>query len=182
MNRRGRRFREEVDTNVVGIDFKIIEEDAQLAAGDPVFCSECRAVFSMHSALKEKEVEQRMDSEEVKREDPESDDDEKVWTCEYCNQDNMVSLEGPEIPTQEAVNYILEPAKVVESEQGKQSVIFCLDVSGSMCVTTPVHGKFKMKGIDHQAQMRELMKFSDGSDQFHNEGRNITYVSRLQCV
>ena len=94
----------------------------------------------------------------------------------------MVSLEGPEIPTQEAVNYILEPAKVVESEQGKQSVIFCLDVSGSMCVTTPVHGKFKMKGIDHQAQMRELMKFSDGSDQFHNEGRNITYVSRLQCV
>lgn len=26
------------------------------------------------------------------------------------------------------------------------------------------------------------MKFSDGSDQFHNENQNTTYVSRLQCV
>ena len=92
-----------------------------------------------------------------------------------------MSLEGPEIPTQEAVNYILEPARVVQAEEGQQSVIFCLDVSGSMCVTQAVSGKFKIKG-DKLKEMQELMKFSDGSDQFFNENRNSTYVSRLQCV
>ena len=31
--------------------------------------------------------------------------------------------------------------------------------------------------------MQDLMKFSDGSDQFlNNSEKNMTYVSRLQCV
>ena len=59
---RGRRFREEIDTNVVGVDFNIINEDAQLAAGDPVFCTECGAVFSKWSTLVD--VERRLDGDE----------------------------------------------------------------------------------------------------------------------
>ena len=59
---RGRRFREEIDTNVVGIDFSIINEDAQLAAGDPVFCSDCGAVFSKWSALVD--MERRLDGDD----------------------------------------------------------------------------------------------------------------------
>jgi len=30
--------------------------------------------------------------------------------------------------------------------------------------------------------MQELMKFSDGSDQFTQGERNVTYVSRMQCL
>ena len=42
-------------------------------------------------------------------------------------------------------------------------------------------GKFKIKG-DHTGDMKDLMKFSDGSDQFAFKDKDVTYVSRLQCV
>jgi len=62
------------------------------------------------------------------------------------------------------------------------SVVFCIDQSGSMCCSQPIQGKFKLKG-DKTSEMAELMKFSDGSDQFMSQGeKNITYVSRMQCL
>ena len=48
-------------------------------------------------------------------------------------------------------------------------------------MTKPVQGKFKIKG-DKYDELQKLMKFSDGSDQFAFNDRNVTYVSRLQCV
>jgi len=36
------------------------------------------------------------------------------------------------------------------------SVIFCLDISGSMCVTEPVQGVFKIKGDRRQAEIDAL--------------------------
>ena len=50
-----------------------------------------------------------------------------------------------------------------------------------MCVSQPVKGKFKIKG-DKTGAMRDLMKFSDGSDQFLQGERQVTYVSRMQCL
>ena len=50
-----------------------------------------------------------------------------------------------------------------------------------MWVTKAVEGKFKIKG-DKYDELQALMKFSDGSDQFAFNDRNVTYVSRLQCV
>jgi hypothetical protein len=58
------------------------------------------------------------------------------------------------------------------------AVIFCMDVSGSMCVSQPIKGKFSLKG-DKTNEMKDLMKFGDGSDQFLQGERNITYVSRM---
>ena len=84
--------------------------------------------------------------------------------CEYCNHRNLVTLEEPEIPTQEAANYILEPARPVAEDGGSQTIIFCLDVSGSMCVSTAVTGRHDFKG-DRRQDMQDLMRFSDGSDQ-----------------
>ena len=62
------------------------------------------------------------------------------------------------------------------------SVVFCIDQSGSMCCSQPVQGKFQIKG-DKTKEMKDLMKFSDGSDQFmDNSEKNVTYVSRMQCL
>jgi len=61
------------------------------------------------------------------------------------------------------------------------SVVFCIDQSGSMCCSQPVQGKFKIKG-DKTGGMKDLMKFSDGSDQFLQGEKNVTYVSRMQCL
>ena len=46
------------------------------------------------------------------------------------------------------------------------SVIFCLDISGSMCVSQPIEGKHKIKGDKVANLNKDLLKFGDGSDQF----------------
>lgn len=51
-----------------------------------------------------------------------------------------------------------------------------------MCVSIPIEGRHQIKNDRHQALMAEFMKFSDGSDQFLQGERGVTYVSRLQCV
>ena len=61
-------------------------------------------------------------------------------------------------------------------------MIFCFDISGSMCVSSPVTGKHKLKGNNLDKKRKDLMAFSDGSDQFFGGSRNVTYISRLQCL
>ena len=62
------------------------------------------------------------------------------------------------------------------------TVVFAIDISGSMCVTKQIQGKHSIKGNKSKV-MQELMKYSDGSDQkLTGETTNMTYVSRMQCV
>ena len=54
-----------------------------------------------------------------------------------------------EIPKRDAVNYILENAKAEENKKKSEediAIVFCVDISGSMGVTKPMTGKFKIKG------------------------------------
>ena len=54
----------------------------------------------------------------------------------------MVDLEDEEIPTDEDVTFMLEPALSTTasgpSGMDEALVVFCVDKSGSMCVTTEV--------------------------------------------
>ncbi len=62
--KRNRKFKEEINTNIVSESFDVILEDAQLAAGDPVFCQNCKSVFNKFSKIVPK-----CDKEEVKEEE-----------------------------------------------------------------------------------------------------------------
>ena len=124
--RQGRKFVQEVDANVVSLPMKVLKSDAQLAAGDPEFCGGCSAVFNMYSKL--------LKSDQV--EDVKMDDDDQLWRCEFCGHNNVINLETEEIPTKDAVNYVLEHPNVGEDSNMEDiAVIFCLDTSGSMCVS-----------------------------------------------
>lgn len=156
---------------------KVLKEDPDVVAGDAVFCQNCKAVFNMYSKL-------RAPTEEEAKLHEVEHDTEKIWECEFCNHKNLVNLEEPEIPKKDAVNYILENAKAEENKKKSEeeiAIVFCIDISGSMGVTKPMAGKFKIKG-DRTTELQDLMKFSDGSDQYAFKDRNVTYVSRLQCV
>jgi hypothetical protein len=51
-----------------------------------------------------------------------------------------------------------------------------------MCVSKQIEGKHAIKGTKLTATP-DLLKFSDGSDQrLTGEAREMTYVSRMQCV
>ena len=193
--KRNRRFVQQVDTNIVSICFDVLEEDAQVAAGDPVFCKKCNCVLNKYSKLKTAEEEKEelaKKQEDAKMEVDEegkdivdqepAEEDDQIWSCEFWYNRYVINVEKEEIPANDTVNYVLEVDETTKKKsESDQSVIFCLDISGSMCVTTPVEGKVNIKG-DRLKELQELMKFSDGSDQFFKENRNTTYISRLQCV
>jgi len=112
--------------------------------------------------------------------------DSQLWNCEFCNHENAVNIDEEEVPKTNEVNYLVEAAAQVQDKKmgGNQdiSVIFCIDISGSMCVSQAIEGKHNIKG-DRRQQMQGLMSFSDGSDQFFNAAdKNKTYVSRMQCL
>jgi hypothetical protein len=101
-----------------------------MATGDPELCPKCGAVFNKHSKI-------------------ENIDGKEFWTCEFCCSKNEVCLDEEEIPKVSAINYLVEAAaQVADKNMGGQdiSVVFCLDISGSMCVTEPVKGKINIKG------------------------------------
>ena len=106
-----------------------------MTAGDPELCTDCQAILNKDSKLspmKDKE-------------------DTYEWICEFCNKKNEVCLDSEEIPKANVVNYLVEAAAQVQDKKigGAEqdiSVVFCIDISGSMCVTEAVEGKHQIRG------------------------------------
>ncbi len=110
----------EVDTNVYQISLDCLNSKTEIATGDAEFCKSCQAVMNYQSVITVVGGKQ-------------------IWNCEFCNTPNPVMvMDEEEKPKTEAISYLIEAAAQVENKkmQGQDiSVIFCLDVSGSMCVT-----------------------------------------------
>ena len=84
----------------------------------------------------------------------------------------------------ESVDYIVEVPGPSQANDHAHAVVFVIDTSGSMCVTTEVAGKVKLKGGDKlEKDAAALAQFTEGTNQFmHGQNRNVTYISRLQAV
>lgn len=172
--KKGKRARRS-DTNVLAVKFNSLTAPSQVHTGDAVVCSNeaCTAILSHISQLKESD-------------DP-LNDDTKVWVCEFCATRNEVDIVPEEKPTKEDTTFMISAPTVVGVAGGGAKgvddalVVFCIDVSGSMCVTTEVPGKFELKGHDRVRGLSTLN--TAGEDQFMpRQRRDVTYVSRLQSV
>jgi len=66
----------------------------------------------------------------------------KVWTCEFCEERNVVDILPEEIPNLADVTYMLRPAPATTAAScggvDESIVVFCVDISGSMCVSKEV--------------------------------------------
>eukprot|EP01103_Thecamoeba_quadrilineata_P005315 TRINITY_DN15130_c0_g1_i1.p1 TRINITY_DN15130_c0_g1~~TRINITY_DN15130_c0_g1_i1.p1 ORF type:complete len:625 (-),score=174.08 TRINITY_DN15130_c0_g1_i1:26-1900(-) len=152
------------DTNVVSVDFNRLEEKGTLMTGDPVNCVTCGAFLTAISQIIEENSKQ-------------------IWNCEFCSTPNEVSLSPEEIPKEMTLDYVIEnPSESVCQTTGSSIIVFCIDISGSMCVTqeTTTQG---LKGKRKEA-LQSFQQFNDDhSDQYlPGEKRNVNYVSRLQCA
>lgn len=154
------------DSNIAEIAMDELSKQNVLATGDPVLCLECNAVFNSYSKVEETENGQ-------------------IWVCEFCESVNQVNLEPEEIPTESKLVYVLETSEQVAIErQGKndsQAIIFCIDISGSMCVTQPVSGKIGLK-TSRLSELKKQLGPQEGPQFCPREKKNVTYVSRLECV
>lgn len=158
------------NTNVVSIDFSTLENGVQISTGDPMFCTSCKAIFNQDSKL--------IIGEEK---------DPQIWVCEFCSHKNQVNIHPEEIPKSDSVDYIIAPAtNVSQILEDSGLIIFCIDISGSMCVSYELKGKVQLKGgadLNKFSSFTETNAFGGFADQWlPNENRNITYATRLQCV
>jgi t-SNARE complex subunit (syntaxin) len=46
-----RKFRQEIDTNVIKINLNTLKTNAEIATGDPIFCKKCNAIFNANSKV-----------------------------------------------------------------------------------------------------------------------------------
>ena len=115
---------DELDTNVVSAKFDCLIETSNAHAGDPVKCQNCEAIFSKISKLSS----------------PNPVNGKRIWQCEFCNFQNQIFIEEEEKPKEDEVTYVLEsaPDKTIEENVDNKYLIYCIDISGSMSVTTEV--------------------------------------------
>jgi hypothetical protein len=100
-----RNYKQEIDTNVFRVNFNTLTTKAEMATGDPVFCSQCKAIFNFHSNVEENKA-----------------DENQIWNCEFCLNKNIVDIEDEEKPKSNAVNFLVEAAAQVmdKKKMGQQ--------------------------------------------------------------
>ena len=173
--------RQKVNTNVISINLGSLKDAADnIATGDPIICDSCKAILSKHDELFKQYEDMKLD-----------DEDESIWICQFCNHINVIQIDDEEIPKAETVDYMLAPpptdaeSKQNEQDKSESQIIFCIDVSGSMCVSQQIdskHSQFKLRGNRLQQQHDDLSQFIDHNAGHLNAQSDVQYVSRLQCV
>jgi hypothetical protein len=153
------------DPNVLAINLGTLSDAANLFTGDVVFCTDCKAAFTAVS-----NIEHQTGGD--------------IWICEYCGNKNPVVLDSEEIPKGDTIDYIVENQQT--TSQLNDAIIFCIDISGSMCCTSELKGEIKIKQDSKLTQsLDQFIERAHGNTALQylpNEARNVSYVSRLQCV
>ena len=108
VKKRSPKYQHEVDTNVMSINLSVLKNNNDVVTGDPIFCTNCSAVFNCFSKLTNDEDAENHDTETV------TDVHKQFWMCEFCQTKNLVFIENEEIPTKESLNYLLEADEVDE--------------------------------------------------------------------
>eukprot|EP00752_Nemacystus_decipiens_P004090 g3743.t1 len=182
---RARTWTRKVDTNILNVDMAALGDAAAYATGDPSLCRGCRACLSAVSIL--------TPAAAVTMGTPGDHEGVYEWVCEYCHEVNRVELDDMEKPVdgQDSVDYVLEAtptaAAVLEGKgdggvKDESAVLFVIDTSGSMCVTTAVEGRLTLRG-DRTKDLSHLLTAEDARNQLMpGQRRGVTYVSRLQSM
>ncbi|KAH3766543.1 circularly permutated Ras protein 1 [Pelomyxa schiedti] len=106
------------------------------------------------------------------------------WCCDFCAAPNMVDADAVnELAQNSCVEYLIEPPRPVST--ASSNIVFVVDVSGSMCVTSEIEGVNNIKGSE--ARRNKARDFTTGFHEYGSqylprERRGVTHVSRLQCL
>ncbi|EGC31613.1 hypothetical protein DICPUDRAFT_99163 [Dictyostelium purpureum] len=172
------------NTNVLVVNLGTVAKESSIVTGDVTFCKNCNSGLSNINSFKEIQLNDGKMVTNVPTKGGFSES-ENLWTCEFCGEANQVTLDKEEIPSTNIIDYILEAEPTVKkdtnnnnagksqkeiNEADESFVIFCIDVSGSMEVTS-----FVKEGMSLPVSLTNV----------NSEGKThekVSYVSRLQCV
>ncbi|KAK6171246.1 hypothetical protein SNE40_019475 [Patella caerulea] len=166
----GKRRFKKADTNVVSVTLNTLKDPSNMHAGEAVKCggTGCKAIMSHLSKLS-------------------AGMSGKVWVCEFCECNNEVDVEDGEIPAVEDVTFLLEAGLSTEaagpSGQDESIVVFCIDVSGSMCKSFEVPGRVNLRGSQNKPRFEGFDSDESLENQYlPHQNRNVSYVTSLQAV
>jgi len=162
-----------VDTNVFTVKFGFLADGVELATGDPVFCTSCGACLS---AIDKVAAEGGAVTYDLK-----AAGDSQQWKCNFCSTINTIQVTPEELPKTDIVDYVLQaPPPSAAGSAENTSLIFCIDISGSMGVSYEMEGKFKLRG--DSTQKLSGLNTERSSQYLPNQRRETTWVSRLQTL
>ena len=97
-----------------------------------------------------------------------------------------VDVSPDEIPAGFTADYMLEPAPALETEDTDSGmIVFCIDISGSMCITTQVPALQGDRDSGAACAVTERSFFVAEWKALRKGARkskNEMYISRLECV
>ncbi|CAD8122110.1 unnamed protein product [Paramecium sonneborni] len=163
----------ELDPNIFTVRFSELAEECnyRIHQGDALQCKNCSGILNIYSNL-----ESNGNSQQFK------------WVCEFCEYLNEIQMELEEIPQNEEVLYLTSPEIYENTKKNAKSIIFCVDISGSMSSTTQIKGRVDCKSGISQEEYENLKQFIDPADHSHylrkiqKEQRRQKYISRKQCL
>lgn len=145
------------NTNAFILQLGSLESSLNIATGDPYFCPGCGAIPTRESALVQTGLT-------------------LSWTCEFCCTKSSLDACKDQLysKTVDYVDYILTaPVTTVahpdtpSASKSTELVVYCIDLSGSMGVTTPIPAL--------QSEWKRLRQPPASTS-------GASYVSRLDCI
>ena len=167
-------FKKAIDTNVCVIRYSSLEKESESILPKLYKCIKCQSYLNKYSTLIPK-------------------NDKFEWKCEFCSTINSnILIEKENIPQKEIIEKCLEPIIVKETNKDDDStLIFCFDISGSMCQSYNVGAELKNKFNKilgkKPGNKPSLYNYGNEDDNFDYSNydfsqNNTNYVSRLDMV
>ena len=121
------------------------------------------------------------------------ENDKYNWKCEFCSHENKdLIINKVDIPLNDTIENCLAPGinkELKTPEKDDSSLVFCFDISGSMCQSYDVGKvlKNKFNKILGKKDNKNKFKFQnnnsdDEDNQFDYNMENTNYISRLDLV
>ena len=174
--KKGKVFKKEIDINICQIKYDKLDKLSDNLVLKTYKCKKCQAYLNKHSNLVESKEKDKLD-----------------WKCEFCSEMNEgLVINKKDIPINDAVDNCIEPPLEMEKktkEDNDSSLIFCFDISGSMCQSYDVGKELKEKFNKIRGIKRKRNIFNDDYDDdnidftnFDFNQDNTSYLSRLDLV
>ena len=158
-------FKYTIDTNVCVIHLDVLENESEQNIFKLYQCEKCKAYLNKYSVL-----------------NPTSQCDIYEWECEFCfNINKNLHIEKENIPKNESIEKSIE--SLIEKDINKEedsSLIFCFDISGSMCQSYKIKNELKEKfmKIIKNIENKNNIDFTN----YDFSQNNTDYISRLDMV
>ena len=172
----GQIFRKEIDTNICVIHYNELEKESEGIILKSYQCKKCQGYLNKYSNLIPQE------------------NNKYEWKCEFCSEINKdIIINKKDIPLNDCIEKCIQPPIEIgkkTKDDNDSSLIFCFDISGSMCQSYNVGRDLKDKFNKISKKKTKKKKFNfqidDEDDIDFNEydfnQENTSYVSRLDLV